>query len=85
LEEEVVVPGGAEALAFDAGALVRVLSPEVKGEMAQDRKGLGGMARSDPALVLGEDNIEHPVEFSIPQWLRTALPKAGACSGALSG
>jgi hypothetical protein len=34
LAEEVVVPGDAEALAFDAGAVVRLLSQGVEDEMA---------------------------------------------------
>src|SRR5579884_482802 len=61
LEEDVVVLGGAEALAFDAHALGQVLSQEFEGEMAQDGEVLGRMALADAALILVEGHIEDPV------------------------
>ena len=61
MKEEVVIPAGALALALDA-ALALVLADQRQGDAAQPPQVIRRVARPRPALVLPEDNIQHPVQ-----------------------
>src|SRR5215470_9688226 len=61
MQAEVVVPGGAELLAADA-ALAVVLAEQRSRHAAEHRQVLGGGPVLEPAVVLAEDDVEHPVQ-----------------------
>src|SRR4051794_38157626 len=61
MASEVIVPGGAASFAGDA-ALALVLAQQRGGHAAKQAQILGGGAVLEPAVVLPEDNVEHPVQ-----------------------
>src|SRR2546421_333375 len=61
-EEEGVVPAGTLDFAPDRG-VVRVSSQDVEGEPAQGGKVLGSIVLSGTIVVLGELNVEYPMEL----------------------
>lgn len=60
-QEEAIVPAGHLASPFDAAALALLLSEQVEGDMAQYGEVLGGIAGSDPALILMKREVQDPM------------------------
>lgn len=61
-EEEGIIPARALDFASNRGG-VGMRSQDIKGEPAQDGKVLGSVVLSGTVSILGEVNIEHPVEL----------------------
>jgi hypothetical protein len=75
---EVIVPGGPPQLAADA-ALAPVLAEQGGGYPPQQTEVLRRRAVLEPAVVLPEDHVQHPVQAVLdPQWPRVALPNSSA-------
>src|SRR5262245_1802850 len=84
MEAESVIPAGAELLAADA-ALALVLAQQRGGHAAQHPQVLAGGPVLQPAVVLPEDHVQHPVQPVLhppviprrrPQLRRAAAPAA---------
>src|SRR5262245_11401687 len=61
-EEEGIVPAGTLYFASDRGA-VRMGPQYVEGKLAEDSEVLGGIVLSGSIAILGEMNVEHPMEL----------------------
>src|SRR3982751_6539257 len=83
MEAEVIVPGGAELLAADA-ALAVVLTEQRSRHAAEHRQVLGGRPVLQAAVVLPEDDVEHPVQPVLypPVQTRRATQLLGAAAPA---
>src|SRR5262249_42976128 len=83
MEAEVVVPGGAELLAADA-ALAVVLAEQRSRHAAEHHQVLGGRPVLQAAVVLPDDDVEHPVQpvLHAPVPPRRAAQLRGAAAAA---
>src|SRR5262249_54224241 len=73
MEAEVIVPGGAKQLAADT-ALALILAKQGRDHASQQPQILRRRAVLQPAVVLPEDDVQHPVQ----PILDTPVPTAGA-------